>query len=66
MAALRHDYIVLRRPDYSWAIFRADRIRSVRPYITGSIVDYFHRQDWSYREHEVQECLISIRQSGER
>lgn len=60
MAKLRHRYIILRRPDYTWAIFRADRIRSVRPYRTGSIVDYFHRQDWTYREHEVQESIAQI------
>ena len=60
MARLKHRYIVLHRPDYSYAIFRADRIRSVRPYKAGSVVDYFHRQDWTYREHEVQESIAEI------
>ena len=61
MARLRHKFIVLHRPDWSWAILRTDKIRSARPNGKGSVVDYFHRQDWSYREHEVRESITQIK-----
>ena len=65
MAKLKHRYIVLRRPNYSWGIFRVDRIRTARQSGKGSIVEYFNTQAWRYKEHEVQESIAQIDWEGE-